>query len=117
MDQPLSPHTWRRIRGRVELPNVIADDGYIRFGSDGSPELQGTRDVEFVVNVPVSLRNASARSAPIVVFGHGLLVEPATYLADDIDENGQMELADRLGAIFIGTRWLGLSNTQRCAPV
>lgn len=111
-DQPLSPRTWRRIYGRVDLPSVIADDGYIDFNAEGSPEVQGTMAAEFVVNVPVSLRDAAAGSAPVVVFGHGLLVDPQTYLADDIDENGHMELAERLGAIFIGTRWTGLSNTE-----
>jgi len=59
---------------------------------------------EFVVNVPDSLREAPAGSAPIVVFGHGLLVNPGRYLADDLDANGQMELAERMGAVFVGTR-------------
>jgi len=26
-DRPLSPRTWRRIYGRVELPSILGDDG------------------------------------------------------------------------------------------
>ncbi len=109
---PLSDLTWRRLYGTVDLPNYLGDEGYIRIGDEGRPEPLGTLEAEFVVNVPASLRLAPAGTAPIVVFGHGLLVNPQTYLADDLDRNGQMALADRLGAVFIGTRWTGLSDTE-----
>lgn len=111
-DQPLSPRTWRRVYGRVSLPSLLGDDGYVRVDASGRPAPAGTVQAEFVVNVPDSLRGASPGSAPVVVFGHGLLTNPARYLADDLDANGQMELADRLGAVFIGTRWTGLSDTE-----
>jgi hypothetical protein len=114
-DQPLSPRTWRRIQGRVTLPSLVGDDGYVRVDESGRPAPLGSVQAEFVVNVPVSLRDAPAGSAPVVVFGHGLLTNPGRYLADDLDQNGQMELAERMGAVFVGTRWTGLSDTELLA--
>lgn len=111
-EQPLSPRTWRRIVGRVSLPSLLGDDGYVRLDESGRPAPVGTVQAEFVVNVPDSLRDATAGSAPVVVFGHGLLTNPGRYLADDLDQNGQMELAERMGAVFVGTRWTGLSDTE-----
>ncbi len=110
--QPLSPRTWRRIYGEVELPGFLDEEGFLRRDGRGLPEPRGTFTADFVVNVPASLRDAGAGAAPVVVFGHGLLVEPAWYLADDDGSEGQMELADRMGAIFVGARWHGLSRAD-----
>lgn len=109
-ETPLTPLTWRRIFVEAQLPNYVADDGYIHTDAAGVPELQGTRAVQVVINLPASLRDASAGSAPVVVFGHGLLREPYRYLASDVDYEGQMALADQMGAIFVGTHWSGLSS-------
>jgi hypothetical protein len=111
-DAPLNPLTWRRIFGEVALPNFLGPDGRVTRDAAGQPVQQGTVHAEFVVNVPASLRGAGEGAAPLVTFGHGLLMDPGFYIADDDDYNGQMVLADRLGAIFIGTRWTGLSSTD-----
>lgn len=111
--QPLSAHTWRRIYGEVELPGFLDEEGSLYRDGEGAPEPRGTFTAEFVVNVPISLRDASAGEGRVVVFGHGLLVDPAWYLADDDGSEGQMELAERMGAVFVGTRWHGLSSTER----
>jgi hypothetical protein len=109
---PLNPLTWRRIYGQVDLPNFLGADGRILRDAEGTPMVEGTVAADFVVNVPTSLQGAGEGAAPVVTFGHGLLAEPGIYIADDDDSEGQMVLADRLGAIFIGTRWTGLSGTE-----
>jgi hypothetical protein len=111
-DGPLNVLTWRRIYGTVELPNFLGADGRLLRDADGVPVSNGTVAAEFVVNVPASLQASSEGTAPLVTFGHGLLMHPGIYIADDTDFNGQMVLADRLGAVFIGTRWTGLSSTD-----
>jgi hypothetical protein len=109
--QPLSPLTWRRLVLTAELPSFLGTDGYIETDESGEPVVQGTFEAEVVVNVPASLRDASAGSAPVVVFGHGLLRDPQSYIAADVDINGQMTLAEEMGAVFVGTRWVGLSSS------
>ncbi len=105
----LNPLTWRRIYATVEMPSFLGDDERIAFDSEGLPTIQGTFTADLVINVPASVRD-SGEPAPIVTFGHGLLATPDTYLTDDRGNHGQMVLADRLGAIFIGTRWSGLAT-------
>ncbi|MEM9195354.1 MAG: hypothetical protein AAGF12_39655 [Myxococcota bacterium] len=109
-DTTLNPLTWRRIYGTVQLPSFLDDDERIRIDDTGAPMAMGTTTADFVVNIPTSLRTAAAGSAPVVTFGHGLLASPETYVADDVGFHGQMVLADRLGAIFFGTKWTGLSS-------
>jgi len=109
---PLNELTWRRIYGTVELPTFLDPDGRVVRDAMGTPMPQGTASAEFVVNVPDSVKAAAAGTVPLVSFGHGLLAEPRRYIADDTGADGQMRLAERMGAIFIGTRWLGLSNTE-----
>ena len=112
MPTNLADETWRRVFGRVDLPNYIGDDGRIHLDDDGNAIQNGTFEADFLVNIPDSLKAAPAGSGMIVNFGHGLLVEPATYLDDDGNASGQVVLANEMGAIFIGTRWSGLSSTE-----
>ncbi|MEM9075333.1 MAG: hypothetical protein AAGE52_42950, partial [Myxococcota bacterium] len=106
----LNPLTWRRIYGTVTFPNFLDESELIRVDASGAPVAEGTTTAEFVVNIPASLQAAGAATAPVVTFGHGLLASPEIYLADDTGRHGQMVLADRLGAIFVGTKWTGLSS-------
>ena len=112
---PLDARVWRRIYGEVDLPRLVGEDGYLVRDAEGLPQVEGTFTAEFVVSIPASLRDAGAGTAPVVTFGHGLLLGPASYLADDLGAQGQLELSDRMGAIFIGTRWHGLSDAERQA--
>jgi len=114
-ETPLTPLTWRRIYVEADLPSFLADDGYVHTDDFGTPELQGTQVVRVIVNVPASLHDASAGSAPVVVFGHGLLRDPYHYVAADVDLEGQMSLAEQMGAVFIGTHWSGLSSDDLVA--
>lgn len=112
MPADLADETWRRVSGKVNLPNYIGDDGRIHLDDGGNAIQNGTFEADFLVNIPDSLKAAPAGSGMIVNFGHGLLVEPATYLDDDGNTSGQVVLADKMGAVFIGTRWSGLSSTE-----
>jgi hypothetical protein len=104
----LSEHAWRIAAGEVELPGFLTEDGDFELGADDLPALQGDDGVYWMVFVPRSLREAPAGSAPVVVFGHGILASPKMYLFYDEDPMAVQALADRLGMIFIGTEWRGL---------
>ena len=110
---PLHELAWRRIYGTVEMPNFRDAEGRIQYEADGTPIIHGTTPTEFIVNIPDSLRDDSAGVAPIVTFGHGLLGTPEGYIADDRDNDGQLALSDMMEAVFIGTRWIGLSAMGR----
>lgn len=118
---------WREVRGSVQLPHFLwdaegketpteddHDGGWFQLDSEGLPRVRGGAPAYFTLVVPQSLAGASAGSAPVVIFGHGIFANPQLYLASPNDENSTMELCDRLGAICIGTEWRGL--TLRDSP-
>jgi hypothetical protein len=104
----LGEHAWRVSAGEVELANFLTDEGDFALDGAGLPLLQGRDGVYWMAFVPDSLRDAPAGSAPVVVFGHGILASPKMYLFYAEDPMAVQALADRLGAIFIGTEWRGL---------
>lgn len=116
-DDSLHPTVWREVFGRYTVPGFLDGTGRIDFGADGTPAYQGTRQADFVMHVPTSLRNASAGASPTVVFGHGLLVNPEFYLANDLDSTGVMTLLDNVGAIGIGVRWEGLNQNAESGAI
>lgn len=107
---PLWDADWRRIYGTVELPWFLDENNRVVLDEAGLPVIQGTRPAKFVVQIPDSARGAAPGTVPIVTFGHGLLARPQDYIADDLSTAGQIQLADKMGAIFVGTYWLGLSG-------
>ena len=128
-NQGYSPagNLWREVRGALQLPHFLwdadgketpteddHDGGWFRLDGEGLPTPRGQAPAYFTLVVPQSLAEASAGSAPVVIFGHGIFANPQRYLASPNDENSTMELCDRLGAICIGTEWRGL--TLRDAP-
>jgi hypothetical protein len=104
-----SPLAWRHLKGLVELPSFIDDAGQVVLDGEGRPLIQGREWTDFSVNIPLSLQERPAGSAPLVLFGHGLLTHPDRYLADADDSEGQMSLANDMGAVFVGIPWRGLS--------
>lgn len=112
VDGGMNPRTWRRLIGTVQLPNFLDADGLVQLDADGMPMLQGTASADFVMNVPMSLRTAAPQTAPLITFGHGLLASPHRYIADDTDGDGQVVLSDLMSAVFVGTRWRGLTGTD-----
>lgn len=107
---PLWDENWRRIYGLVQLPWYLNADGRVELDEAGQPVAQGTRPAKFVVMIPDSVRDAAPGTVPVVTFGHGLLALPQDYIGDDTNYSGQDQLADKMGAIFVGTYWLGLSG-------
>ena len=108
----LSPSAWRIAEGEFALEGFLTEDGDFELGADGLPMSQGDDGVYWMVFVPQSLRDAPAGSAPVVIFGHGILASPKMYLFYDEDPMAVQALADRLGAIVIGTEWRGLCTND-----
>lgn len=102
----LPPKIWRKIEGSFTADTWLVDDVGFTV-TDGAPAPQGTAEAQLWAYIPESVRDAS--SAPILLFGHGILSEPDDYLDDDADESAVIEVADRIGAIVIGTVWRGLT--------
>ncbi len=111
----LGEHAWRVVEGELELTSFLNDDGAFDLGDDDLPLVQGDDGVYWLVFLPQSLREAPAGSAPVVVFGHGILASPGLYLREVTDPMAVQALADRLGAVFIGTEWRGLTTRDLAA--
>ncbi len=111
----LGDHAWRVVEGELELTGFLTEEGDFDIGSDDLPMNQGDDGVYWMVFVPKSLREAQAGSAPVVVFGHGILASPGFYLLDVEDPMAVQALSDRLGAIFVGTEWRGLTTRDLAA--
>ncbi|MFH1467512.1 MAG: hypothetical protein ABIO70_24215 [Pseudomonadota bacterium] len=115
LGDPLNEHAWRVVEGTVTLPTFLGAEGAFDLGEDGLPSMLGEDEVRWMVFVPRSLRGAPAGSAPVVVFGHGLLASPSLYLLESEDPMAVQALADHLGAIFIATEWRGLCTRDLAA--
>lgn len=110
-DETLHPDTFRSIRGTFTVPFFVDEEtGVITTDTSGAPELVGRGQAEFTVHVPTSLRAQSAGTAPLLVFGHGLLAKAEDYIAERTNSHGVLDLTNRMDAIAIGTRWTGLSE-------
>jgi len=114
------PGIWREVRGSVALPHYLFaepgvddpedDEGLFRLGDDALPVLNGDAPAYFTLIVPESLQGADPASAPWLVFGHGLFRNPQHYLASSDDPEDVVDLANRLGAVVLGTEWRGLTE-------
>lgn len=114
------PGIWREVRGSVSLPHFlfaeagvaepVDDEGLFQLDADGLPTLNGDALAYFTLIVPESLQGAAAGSAPWLVFGHGLFRNPQHYLASSDDPEDVVDLANRMGAVVIGTEWRGLTE-------
>ena len=113
----LNEHSWRLAQGKFTLPNFLADDREFVLDEEGIPIRQGNAEVYYMAMVPESLHDAPAGSAPLVLFGHGIFASPYSYLGKDDDPESVLALADRLGAIMIGTKWRGLTTDDMPAGI
>lgn len=112
----LPPGIWRRAEGTFTADNWLVDD-VVFTTEDGVPVAQGTAEADLFVYVPDALREAPDARAPILVFGHGILADPDDYLDADADDSAVIELANRLGAIVVGTTWRGLTADDQADTV
>ncbi len=113
----LSEHTWRLAQGKFNVANFLADDREFVLDDEGRPIRQGNAEVYYLAMVPASVHDAPAGSVPVVVFGHGIFASPHSYLGKDEDPESMLALADRLGAIMIGTKWRGLTTDDMPAGI
>lgn len=104
---------WKKIEGTYTVQNWLADDTVFEIGDDGLPEELDTAEAYLYVHVPESVRGAPAGTVPVVVFGHGILAEPGYYLDSEDDASRVIELSSRMGAIFVGTTWRGLTRDDQ----
>ena len=106
-EKELDETIWRRLEGRVKLPDFLNENGYIEW-LDGAPVLQGETDVAFVASLPQSIRDAEAGATPLIQIGHGLLSATWRYLMVDADDNGTLAMNEKLGMIAVGFDFKGL---------
>lgn len=95
-------------RGRLRTTNWLVDDrGFVVV--DGLPSAQGEADADLYLWMPTA---AASRKGPrpVIVFGHGILEDPAHYLEDDADSSAVIDVANRLGAVVVATTWRGLTR-------
>jgi hypothetical protein len=107
--EDLPPQTWRHAVGTYTTDDWLEDDVRLVIDEDGVPALQGEVESYLFVHIPDSVRDAEPGTVPVVVFGHGILGEPRDYLDDEGDGSGTIDVADRMGAIFVATVWRGLT--------
>lgn len=100
-----------KIRGRFTVPSCLSGNAgpgttFVR-GPDGLPDCSGTTEATMWIAVPKSVYE-SGISAPVAVYGHGLLSsgEEAYYVASKAG-----------GAIVIGTDFWGMSVSDVPAVV
>lgn len=117
---PAPPFTWRQAQGSFTVTDWLVDepseDVALQLDEDGLPTPVGQAEVTLFVHVPESVRDAAPGSAPVWIFGHGIFSSPARYLADVDDPSSVLALADRAGAIVIGTVWRGLTLGDVATP-
>jgi len=117
-DDTLHATELRRITGTFVVPSFLDPvTGVIELDAAGAPLLKETLEAELIVHVPASLAAAAPGTAPVLVFGHGLLAEATDYLHHDLDAGGVQALANRLNAVVVATRWVGLSKGDEPAIV
>jgi hypothetical protein len=113
----VAPHTWRAVEGRFDVTSFLLDGRTLDLAADGRPQPTGVDTAPLYVHLPTSVAHAPERSAPVLLFGHGIFGEPADYLDDFDDADGLLSLADALGAVVVATNWRGLSAPERADVV
>ena len=108
----VNDHVWRVAQGEYQLPNYLDGDVAFTLDDDALPQPQGDEGMYYMAMVPASLHDAPAGSAPVVIFGHGIFSAPDDYIYDEEDPSEVCALADRLGMIFIGSKWRGLTTAD-----
>jgi len=108
---------WQALEGSFSTDDWLVDDGAFDLDDLGIPALQGTTDAELYVYFPESVRDAAPGTVPVWIFGHGIFSHPENYLGADDDPSRVADLANRAGAIVVGTTWRGLTQADILVPV
>lgn len=112
---------WRRLRGTFETPLFLSADPLLQsvVGSrlvdddgDGLPDLQGTMDANFAIDVPCSVLAPGAPKLPPILLGHGLFGNgrQSVGIAQAIGERRVANGGNDFLRIGGATDWLGLSS-------
>ena len=101
---------WRKITGTYTTTNWLPDDFLLDMDADGAVYPSGEVEAELYIQVPESVRDKEPGTVPVVVFGHGLLRDPALILNDDSDIGHFVELFNRMEVIVVATTWRGLTR-------
>lgn len=110
-----APNGYRTAQGHFTGTDFLVDDTALDLAADGTVAPTGESSVWWYVHIPQSVKDAPARSVPVLVYSHGLfgsgddlLNVPYTSLP--------LAIADRLGMIVVATNWVGLdANAQGTA--
>ncbi|MEL6345344.1 MAG: hypothetical protein AAFV53_19715 [Myxococcota bacterium] len=108
----VQPATWRVLEGSFTTADFLVDDALLNIAADGSVRPTGEVEARLYVHVPASARDAEPGTVPVMLFGHGILADPAIYLDADDDPSNVVALAEAGGYIVVGTVWRGLTRAD-----
>ncbi len=100
------PAVWKRIHGTIHVPLFLesAETGaMLSRDSEGNVQQNGTAEVEFQVNVPLSVRDAG-KSAGALFYGHGFFGG-----RNELDGELTQVIASELEVVMIAIDWWGMS--------
>ncbi len=106
---------YRWVEGTVTVPLYLngtdptsIDESSLHRGSDGTPTANGTAEVPFLAQIPVSLAtDVAAGGAPgrLEVYGHGLFGS-----AGEIQSGWHRDHQNRLKVVSVAVDWWGMSG-------
>ena len=101
------PEVWRRIEGHITVPLYLtsAEPGAeFDRGADGQVQITGTTDVDFLVHVPASLRDAGESGRPLF-YGHGFFGSRT-----ELDGALTRTISEHLRTVMVAIDWWGMSS-------
>ena len=112
-------HIARHIEGRVSFPYFTTSDDvatYLSRDELGRPQIEGLKEVPFIVRVPCSVAygadgmGPTEGSAPVLQYGHGLLGDHG-----EVRSGYLAEIADRYGWVLYASGWTGFKTPDAAA--
>lgn len=100
---------WRRIQGKITVPLYLeSTEAGAAFSRDAEGEVKnnGTAEVDFLVNVPKSLRDASEMGRPLF-YGHGFFGSRR-----ELDGDLTQTISAHLKTVMIAIDWWGMSDVD-----
>ncbi len=105
VDEDVSEHIFRRVRGELEVPLFLDDPGpggVMQLDGDGVPMQNGVARYPFTIMVPYS---AQTTPAPGVMFGHGLFGSRS-----EVESSAFQQFANDANLMLIAMDWIGMSS-------
>lgn len=98
---------WKVVKGSFKAPHfMVSTELGARLFRDAKGEVaqNGEVDADFQVSIPRSVAAAFAPGRP-VAYGHGFFGK-----SDEVGYGDTLRVADGIGAVMIGTTWIGMST-------